>query len=251
MPKVALIDGDILVYRTGFGSRDVSSSLACSRMDKTIEAICRNTGTEDYKVYLTSQDHSNFRFEVDANYKATRKADKPPHYLVLREYLGKCHRADMAFGCEADDLLGINQTKDTIICSIDKDLRQVPGEHYNFVKDYRFRVTPTEGLYWFYTQMLTGDNADNIKGVARIGPVTAKLVLGSQYVINSKSSKRASKYYLDRIVPLYKKQYGVDFWEKICQNGALLKIKQEENEPIWHPRDYLSDRDLKRLSQIP
>jgi 5'-3' exonuclease len=245
---IALIDGDILTYRTGFSSRDIPLSLALSRLNKTIENICKACDAKDYNIYLTSQDHSNFRFEVDPTYKANRSSEKPPYYTDLREYMTEVHKAEIAFGCEADDLLGINQNEDTIICTIDKDLKQIPGRHYNFVKDYHYTVTPQEGLHWFYTQIVTGDNADNVKGLAGIGPRKAELILGGECLSTSKP-KLAHYYYLSRLIPFYKKQYSVLAWEKICTNGALLKIKEKENEPIWHPKHYLYARDLKKLLQ--
>ena len=84
---IALIDGDILTYRTGFSSRDIPLSLALSRLNKTIENICKACDAKDYNIYLTSQDHSNFRFEVDPTYKANRSSEKPPYYTDLREYM--------------------------------------------------------------------------------------------------------------------------------------------------------------------
>lgn len=236
-----------MTYRIGFASRDVPLSIALSRLNKTIENILKACNTQDYKIYLTSQDHSNFRFDIDPTYKANRSSEKPPYYINLREYMTEMHDAEMAFGMEADDLMGINQNAETIICTIDKDLKQIPGRHYNFVKDYHYSVTPQEGLYWFYTQILTGDNADNIKGLAGIGPKKAELILG--ICPDTFHVKRDSFRYVRSILPFYKKQYGLCAWEKICTNGALLKIKQRENEPIWHPQHYLYARDLKKLLQ--
>jgi hypothetical protein len=154
---------------------------------------------------------------------------------------------------EADDLLGINQTKDTIICTIDKDLRQVPGQHYNFVKDEIFTVNLQEGLLWFYTQMLTGDASDNISGIRGIGLKKAHTHLTRKDLHASTgrlSERKINRDLLERIIPLYREQYGIHFWEKICNTGALLRIKQEKNEPIWHPMNFLSGVDLKKLSQI-
>jgi hypothetical protein len=163
------------------------------------------------------------------------------------------HRAEVAFGMEADDLLGINQTKDTIICTIDKDLRQVPGQHYNFVKDEIFTVSVQQGLLWFYTQMLTGDASDNVSGIRGIGIKKATFFLNREPLSTGHrklSERKANRLYLERIIPLYRQQYGIHFWEKICNTGALLRIKQEKNEPIWHPMNFLSGADLKKLSQI-
>ena len=61
-----------------------------------------------------------------------------------------------------------------VIVSLDKDLKQVPGLHYNFVKKEFDTVTPQQGLINFYTQFLVGDTSDNIRGCTGIGPVKAR-----------------------------------------------------------------------------
>lgn len=64
-----------------------------------------------------------------------------------------------------------------IICSVDKDLLQIPGKHYNFVKKEFSEVSEIEGLRNFYKQMLIGDAADHVFGVKGIGKVrAAKLI---------------------------------------------------------------------------
>jgi 5'-3' exonuclease len=228
-------------------------------LDTSVRKILDAVKAEDYTIYLTSQDKSNFRLTLDPSYKANRTAPKPPYYLLLREYMIQEHKAEVAFGMEADDLLGINQTEDTVICSIDKDLKQIAGRHYNFVKDEHCTVSISDGLYWFYTQLLTGDPSDNIKGVAGIGPKRATIALGDPFLVDSLSRRikgpasieAATRHYLAIIVRLYAAEYPLSFREKICCNGALLKIKDQKNEPIWHPTNYITEADWKLLSQIP
>lgn len=62
-------------------------------------------------------------------------------------------------------MLGIRQTElgDTSrICSIDKDLLQIPGHHLNWVKRESYYTTPLEGLRTMYKQLIAGDGTDNI-----------------------------------------------------------------------------------------
>jgi hypothetical protein len=50
-----------------------------------------------------------------------------------------------------------------VICvSLDKDLLQVPGYHYDFVKGIERYVSPLDGLRAFYGQVIQGDGSDNI-----------------------------------------------------------------------------------------
>jgi len=88
-------------------------------------------------------------------------------------------------GLEADDMLGIYQTDDTIICSLDKDLLQIPGKHFSWEingkgwtrPDTFVEQTELEGLRLFYEQCIKGDRSDNIKGIEGMGEKKARILL--------------------------------------------------------------------------
>ena len=66
---------------------------------------------------------------------------------------------------------------DYFVVGIDKDLLQIPGNHYNFVKrELRF-VDDDEAHLLLMRQCLTGDSADNIPGIRGIGPKKADKLL--------------------------------------------------------------------------
>jgi hypothetical protein len=75
------------------------------------------------------------------------------------------------------DRLGWKGGSPSTICSIDKDLLQVPGRHYNWVKGEFYEQTYLSGLRCFYEQCLKGDRTDDIPGIAGIGEVKAKRAL--------------------------------------------------------------------------
>jgi 5'-3' exonuclease len=81
--------------------------------------------------------------------------------------------ASLTEGYEADDALGIEahncNYNNIVICSIDKDLLQIPGTHFNWVTGVEESVTEWSGLKSFYTHVLVGDSADFIKGCKGIG----------------------------------------------------------------------------------
>lgn len=231
---IALIDGDILVYRVGFASQDVEVGYAVARMDKMIADICRALDTHEFELYLTSDDHSNFRYEIYPEYKANRKADKPKWYPELRAYLTQLETTTVVYGKEADDALADRQTDkiaelerdksrnendgraESCICSIDKDLDQVPGEHYDFVKDVRYTTTVESGLRFFYYQLLRGDPTDNIQGIEGVGPVGAAKILAGLESTESVLFRAVRQKYQDT----YKKRGD----ELMLLNGRLLKI---------------------------
>ena len=171
----ALMDGDIYAFRVACTTENDNEAIAVYRVNEMIENTLAEVEASEYKLFLTSPD--NFRKHIYPEYKANRTATKPKHLQFLRDYLVESWQGTVAEKMEADDYLGINQNESSIICSIDKDLLQVPGKHYNFVKKEFYEVDEETGFRNFYTQLLTGDTSDNIKGIAGIGPVKAKKAL--------------------------------------------------------------------------
>ena len=218
----ALIDGDIIIYRVGFTTEDVDVPLACVRATEVVEGILKDVNATSFKIYLTEENDPNaFRKQIYPEYKAHRKKEKPRWYKELRDYLQVQYDAELCYEIEADDALGIQQTQnhwdkvDSIICSIDKDLKQIRGDHYNFVKKEFAHVEVEAALRTFYMQLLTGDSADNIKGVYNIGPKKAEQILGDR----------------DDVVDMFdvvRETYGND--EEMLMNGRVLWIWKRPND---------------------
>lgn len=134
------------------------------------------TGSNSYVGFLSGT--VNFRKTVNPDYKAHRKDKEPPtHLQACRGYLSTEWNCRVSDGIEADDELGIHQNDKTILCSLDKDLQQIPGKHFNWVSQELTEVSVEQGTKFFWKQMLIGDVADNLRGVDRIGKVkAAKLI---------------------------------------------------------------------------
>ncbi len=172
---IALIDSDLVAYKvaaTCDTDEDRALEIALLRCDKLMQNIVDATDSDQYKAFLTGK--NNFRKRINPAYKANRKDTIPPRYLQqCRQYLIEEWNAEVSEGCEADDMLGINQTKETILCSLDKDLDMIPGLHYNWVKGDLYEISKIEAIQHFYRQLLIGDRSDNIFGVDGIGKVKA------------------------------------------------------------------------------
>lgn len=190
----ALLDGDIYAFRSSSSAENEDLEIAIWRMEEMIDNTLAETSADEFSIFLSGE--NNFRYDIYPEYKANRKQPKPRHLIACKEYLIDKYAAQVSEGCEADDLLGIAQCsqQDTIICSLDKDLRMIPGNHYSFeisgkitrgpnageswVKPAeRVFVEPFDGLRRFYTQCLTGDSTDNVKGASGIGKVKAERIL--------------------------------------------------------------------------
>lgn len=222
----ALVDGDILTYRIGFTTEDEEDWVARSRLRDTIAGILQLADCEDYQVYITSTDKSNFRYTLYPEYKANRTQPKPKYYDYLRGLLKTEYSAVETFGCEADDLMGMHQEEDTCILTIDKDLNMIPGWHYNWVKDDKYEVSRSESWYNFYTQLLIGDKGtDNIPGCPGIGAVKAAKLLHTDLDEDA---------LYEIVAETYKEQYekkGLDNWEgDMERNASLLWILRNEPE---------------------
>lgn len=225
---LALIDADLLVYRVGWTTLADPEEIAFYRMDEMFRGICEALQTSDYKAFLTASG-PHYRHEIYPAYKANRKAEKPTHYHRLRDYLLETHGAELVLDQEADDALGITQSarscleSPSCIVTIDKDLDQIPGWHYNFVKKNLYYITPNEGLQYFYQQLLMGDRIDNIPGIYGIGPINAARIIGA--------CKSEQEMY-NAVQKHYEKAGYTD--ETLVRNGQLLKIRTVEGE-VWQP----------------
>jgi hypothetical protein len=213
---LALIDGDIVVYNAGFANversytcedgtawrykkdavdhcnqyaLDISSikkevedgplDFALANIKKIINKIKTDTECDDYQIFLSGDE--NRRKLVDPTYKANRDEEhKPAWFNEMKEYLVERHGAIVTeYGAEADDYMGAYQNDDgsTIICTLDKDLNQITGWHYNWSTGEKTWIDSEEADMFFWKQMLTGDTADNIKGIYGVGPKTADRML--------------------------------------------------------------------------
>lgn len=215
---IALIDSDIVAYRCAASAENEPAEVALLRVDSLMREIIEVTGSSSYKSFLS--DSKTFRNELYPFYKANRIQPKPKYLKICKEFLVAQWRSVSQSKLEADDLLGINQSNETIICSIDKDLLQVPGQHYNFVKKEFTTVTEQLGLFNFYYQLLVGDRTDNISGVDGIGDKKARRLLEGCTTEDEYFDTVREAYNNDDLMYLY---------------GRLLWILREEGG-IWNPK---------------
>jgi len=252
---LALIDGDIVVHRIGFTTENEDFGLAKWRCNEMIEGILAETGASEFLIYLSDKTENGFRKDYLPTYKANRTHPKPKHYDALKEYLIKDWEASITVGQEADDALGISQIKKeeendssvvavsdedrSVICSIDKDLLQIPGMHYNFVKKEWKEVNEWEGMKFFYAQLLIGDVSDNVKGVWNIGEKKAAKILQDCKTESDCFQAVVGAYHRWLEKEWSKEELDKKIYESILRAGIVLKIRQKEEE-IWSfPKEFL------------
>ena len=222
-PKVAIVDADFLVYSIAFSCKDADEQIAKNRLTEWFtDIVYIRLACEDYVAYISGK--TNFRYGVATTvpYKGNRKDfERPEHYEALRKHLTRME-AITTENEEADDAVGIESNRyKAWIVHVDKDLDQLPGWHYNPVKDEEYYITEEEGLKNFYLQMLTGDRVDNIVGLRGIGPVKANKIL-KDAVTEKQLYKAVQKAYAD----------AGEAPERILENGQLLWLRRFPDQ-MW------------------
>lgn len=182
----------------------------------------------DPLIFCFSAKSSNtFRYKIalEKEYKGNRKNDN----LTLEELKIKLALMDEALEAivnekvclifedlEADDILSMLQDEHTYIYSRDKDLKQIPGLHYDEQTNEVTMVTPEAAYRFLALQMITGDTTDNITGIKGIGPKNAEKIL----------SQVSDRNVFNAVYREYKKKYGiVKGTDLFCQNWLLIKLR--------------------------
>jgi len=239
------VDGDIISHRVGYGcEKKVGGEkvvepveVAYQRATDLLDNIMVTLGVSEFEGLYLTDSKGNFRKQVSSDYKANRvDVVRPIHLEAIEAYLLQEYGAVRAIGEEADDLLGIAQTAcyeadiESVIVSVDKDLLQIPGGHYNFVKDEFTEVDEDEGLYRFYTQLLMGDMTDNVRGCPGIGEKKAEKILRSGYGDEETLYQLVFDSYSDALPDRTEK----DVHQLIEINGRLVSIRKHVGE-MWIP----------------
>ena len=215
------IDGDILVYQSMWGAN--STKDIKKKLDQTIASIMSELEGSTGKIAIKGSD--NFRKEIYPEYKGHRKKElteqEKEFFAYSYDYLQNGWGAIPANGMEADDLLAIwNTEKPGIIVSIDKDLLQVPGLHFNTRNKEYTNVTEDEGSLLLHTQVLMGDSVDNITGLKGIGKVKAAKVMEGVPV----------SQHLSAVKSFWQKTFGRGWEDDLQLNMDLIYLKRSMDD---------------------
>jgi DNA polymerase-1 len=179
---VILVDSDSIYFRMACVTTKQKEIRV--GIDNTMREIQRNCGSDSFLVAIKGR--GNFRKEIYPAYKGTRKEIEPDVKEALNyghKYMVDKYSAIEADDMEADDLVAIwaaecrSVDQEYTVVGIDKDLLQIPGTHYNFVKKEITEVDEDTANLKLMLQCLTGDRSDNIPGIKGIGPKKAEKIL--------------------------------------------------------------------------
>ena len=175
-----LIDADFIVYKScaaaetevDFGDDVIlvtsNFSDAYNATQRELTKLKNKFGAFSSMILFFS-DSQNFRKKILPEYKGHRNRKKPCGYKRIISALKEEYKVIVKPTLEGDDTMGIYATKfpGNMIVSPDKDMKQIPGQLYNF--DETFTITPEQGAKWHLTQTLAGDQTDGYGGVPGIG----------------------------------------------------------------------------------
>lgn len=202
-----------------------------------------------FRGFLSGSDNYRNSIAKQAVYKGNRDPTaRPYHYQALREHANKYWDTVVSKGCEADDLISImadqaaTQHRDYVVISIDKDLDQIPGFHYNPDKRVFYSQDRDSALLYFYQQSLSGDATDNIPGCYKIGAVKAEKFIAEEVAEFEEINLAAEKYLWSRIEDAYIASaqffgcpYTAQSGSDVAIETARLVYIQRAPRELWNP----------------
>ncbi len=199
--RVAHIDADFMAYQAACDRKDELDGTKprktvpekCERAKQGLEHLMRACAATNFIAHITpsgSDKGGRSDYAVTKPYQGNRAdREKPEHLDQLRAYISTLS-SKIHLDQEADDgmaqanyqALASGRSNLSVIVSKDKDLRMVPGLHYDFDTEQVVSVGDPFGWLWiddtkssktlkgwgtkfFWAQCLMGDTADNIAGL--------------------------------------------------------------------------------------
>ena len=268
--KTLLIDGDIIIYQPCCifnEDDDMSRRQIIKHINQKIEKLMQAADCDKYIMFVTTK--FNFRDDLVDDYKANRAdVERPVNLVWAKRYCIEKLNNHFHKKLEADDLLGIYMKDDTVLWSLDKDLRQIAGQHlddatgkvvevteqgilrvdvsYNAQKKKKEKVY-FDGTIGFYYQMLIGDSTDyivgcgkRVKAIRKSGVDKGKEYLkregvGPKAAVNIltnaalyKGDRTVLESALEAVVIEYKKLHGEDWQEHLETQANLLFMVRKQ-----------------------
>jgi DNA polymerase-1 len=260
MNKTLLIDADVLAFEASVIAEEsiewkeemwtvhADMALAKARIVNRVEEFKEKLQADDIVMALT--DRANYRRILNPDYKSNRSKSRLPIILKqVKKWIIEEMDGQLWPNLEADDIISILATdkkmdEETIIVSIDKDFKSVPGIYYDFNKDETHHVSQEEADRYHLIQTLTGDATDGYSGVPKVGAVTAKRLLEKE------------GYDWDVVKKCYE---DVGLTENdALMNAWMARLLQADNycfrtntiKKLWTPRNYQTKDILKISPQV-
>jgi len=252
-----LIDADVLAFEAAVVAEEsiewkdemwtvhADMALAKARVVNRVEEFKDLMKTN--KVIMCLTDRANFRRILNPDYKANRSKSRLP--IILRQVkqwiIDELH-GEMWPNLEADDVISILATdkemdEETIIISIDKDFKTVPGIFYDYNKGEYHQPSEEEADNYHLVQAIAGDHTDGYSGVPGIGITRAQRLL------------EKDGYTWETVTACYEKAGLTE--QDALMNAWMARLLRAENysfrtntiKKLWTPRNYQT-KDILKIS---
>jgi len=230
--KRLVIDGDLIAYAIAYVKESNESVDIEYLLNSKIRRIFNKLNTNLGKVFISGiEKQLCYRHSIATiqEYKGNRDKNNRP------KYINEVKRCMLSMGAisinddlEVDDYLAIEQNKDPnniIICSLDKDLKMIKGDHYDWNTDRLFSISKIEAYRHFFTQLLTGDRIDNIKGLSEKRP---KRGIGLKRALKLLSPCHSYREMLSVVKDKYHLKYGDTYSYKHWKTGKIINTNSTE-----------------------
>lgn len=215
--------GDILFW--GF-KYSVGEQIADNLIDKITDALnwkgevllCFSCPTKEY-----------FRHDIYSEYKSNRGTNRPLlGRTAVTDYLMDNYVSAVYPKLEGDDVVGMLAQEGDVMVSEDKDLRTVPGLHFNPAKDTEVvEVSQEEADRFFYAQALAGDMTDGYPGCPQVGLEGALKVVDSPFVFEAYEHVFKSGPRKGLSETRFKKNPTDSIWESIVSHYEKAGLSEE------------------------
>ena len=252
-----LIDADVLAFEASVIAEEsiewkeemwtvhADMALAKARVVNRVEEFKDMMTTNSVTMCLT--DRANFRRVLNPDYKANRSKSRLPIILrQVKQWIIEELNGQMWANLEADDIISILATdkemdEETIIISIDKDFKSVPGIFYDYNKGEYHHPTEEEADNYHLVQTIAGDHTDGYSGVPGIGVTRAERLLQSD------------GFTWETVVKSYEKAGLTE--QDALTNAWMARLLRADNysfrtntiKKLWTPRNYQT-KDIQEIS---
>lgn len=255
--NLTIMDLDSIVYIIAYNYENkVVSATSIIDIETETEAfiddIIDKTNATSYIGFYQKEGHTNYRLNIDPNYKANRPPS-PDFIQTWRKYIHAMfdkHPGIVGLNTiESDDAVSIchyafKDRYSITLAHVDKDLKCIPGTHHHYRNKKFYTITDEEGLLNFKCQVLTGDSNDNVIGCGKKVPAIWQSgpKKGESYMkrvgVGPKEALKLIKFD-DKLIPTFKyaakqEKISLDSWihsfYKAYHTIRLLHTLEELNK---------------------
>jgi len=220
----AIIDADTYLYKAAIACSELveiqdgiyyeayNINNARKYLKDEFENLTTRCGCDEY-IIVVGGVGKNFRYIINPDYKSNRKKQAKPIMLdKVKDMIFSEFNVYYIPCLEADDTCRIllEEDKDNVIVSIDKDLRTFSGKIYDSYHDTVKFITQLQADANFKRQLLIGDKTDGYSGIPKIGTATADKLLLSGITIDD-----IAQMYID-------KGLGIEAFEMVYNCAKIL-----------------------------